>query len=218
MRVAVTGHTGGIGLAIAEAFRARGHEVLGLSRSTGYDLARPDRIVEAAAECDLLVNNRHQYNDDSQLQVLFRMAERWSGQDKTIINLGSRAGECYILGRQDAYSVYKHALDAACQQLSNRSDPRPRVVNIRPGWVDTDSVKGRQVPKLSPEDVARVVIWVVDQPAHVYVSSVTLSHHTTGGAAEPPPDAVRRIYWKALAGARALRRSLVRSQPDGSAR
>jgi NADP-dependent 3-hydroxy acid dehydrogenase YdfG len=218
VRVAVTGHTGGIGLAIAEAFRARGHEVLGLSRSTGYDLAEPGRIVEAAAGCDLLVNNRHQYNDDSQLQVLFQMAERWRGQDKTIVNLGSRAGECYILGRQDEYAVYKHALDAACQQLSNRSDQRPRVVNIRPGWVDTDSVKGRQVPKLSPEDVARVVLWVVDQPPHVYVSAVTLSHHTTGPAIGQRPDVVRRAYWKVLAGARALRSQLAPARPGGSAR
>jgi NADP-dependent 3-hydroxy acid dehydrogenase YdfG len=216
VKVAITGHTGGIGLAIADAFRARGHEVLGLSRSTGYDLAQPERIVEAAAGCDVLVNNRHQYNDDSQLQVLFRMTERWRGQDKTIVNLGSRAGECYVLGRQDPYSIYKHALDAACQQLSSRADQRPRVVNIRPGWVDTDSVKGQRVPKLGAADVARVVMWVVEQPAHVYVSSVTLAHHTTG-AAPAEPDAARRIYWKMLGGARALRRRLTPARPDGSA-
>lgn len=180
MKVAITGHTSGIGLAIANAFRARGDEILGLSRSTGYDLTEHrDKIVEAAANSDIFVNNRHQYNDDTQLQLLFRLADEWKGQDKTIINLGSRAGECYLLGRPDPYSVYKHALDAACQQFFNRPDQRPRVVNIRPGWVDTESVKGRPVPKLSPDDVAKVVMWVIDQPTHVYVSSVTLAHHAT---------------------------------------
>lgn len=194
VKVAITGHTSGIGLAIADAFRARGAEIVGLSRSTGFDMTeRRDEMVQAAVGCDVFVNNRHQYNDDSQLQLLFRVAEAWRGQDKTIINLGSRAGECYIIGRADPYSVYKHALDAACQQLVNRADQRPRVVNIRPGFVDTESVKGTQVPKLSPQDVANVVMWVVDQPSHVYVSSVTLAHHVTQTAAARRPTPVRRV-------------------------
>jgi NADP-dependent 3-hydroxy acid dehydrogenase YdfG len=208
LKVAVTGHTSGIGLAIAEAFRARGHEIIGLSRSTGYDLSGDRRkIVEAAAKCDVFVNNRHQYNDDTQLQLLFALADAWKGQDKTIINLGSRAGECYILGRPDPYSVYKHALDAACQQFFNRQDQRPRVVNIRPGWVDTESVKGSQAVKLSPRDVANVVMWVIDQPRHVYVSSVTLSHHTTQGVAKrkSPPSRLLKSW---LGGIRAFRRTL----------
>jgi NADP-dependent 3-hydroxy acid dehydrogenase YdfG len=207
LKVAITGHTGGIGLAIADAFRARGHEIVGLSRSTGFDLSGDrDRIVEAASRCDLFVNNRHQYNDDTQLQLLFAVAEAWKAQDKTIINLGSRAGECYIQGRSDPYSVYKHALDSACQQFFERPDQRPRVVNIRPGWVDTDSVKGTQVSKLSPRDVANVVMWVVDQPSHIYVSSVTLAHHVTHDAPlqrSKPTGIVRR-------GFRALRRRLRR--------
>jgi NADP-dependent 3-hydroxy acid dehydrogenase YdfG len=178
VKVAVTGHTSGIGLAIADAFRARGDEIVGLSRSTGYDLAGDrGKIVAAAARCDVFVNNRHQYNDDTQIQLLFALVEAWKGQDKTIVNLGSRAGS--LLGQPDPLSVYKQALDAACQQLFNRQDQRPRVVNIRPGWVDTESVKDRQVSKLSPRDVANVVMWVIDQPAHVYVSSVTLARHVT---------------------------------------
>jgi NADP-dependent 3-hydroxy acid dehydrogenase YdfG len=202
VKVAITGHTSGIGLALADAFRARGDEVVGLSRSTGYDMAKDRaRVVEAASRCDLFVNNRHQYNDDTQLQLLFGVAEAWKGQDKTIINLGSRAGECYIQGRLDPYSVYKRALDAASQQFFNRQDQRPRVVNIRPGWVDTDSVKATEVSKLSPRDVASVVMWVVDRPRHIYVSSVTLAHHVTFDAPKErsKPGIVRR-------GFRALRR------------
>ena len=182
MKVAITGHTSGIGLAIADAFRARGDEVVGMSRSNGYDLAKKrSKVVKVASKCDVFVNNRHQYNDDTQLQLLFAMAEAWDGQDKTIVNLGSRAGEWYLHGQSDAYSVYKHALDAACQQLFNRPDQRPRVMNVRPGWVDTDSVRRVRAPKLSPQDVARVVMWMIDQPRHVLISSVTLSHHVTGG-------------------------------------
>jgi len=208
VKVAITGHTSGIGLAIADAFRARAHEIVGLSRSTGYDLSGDrQKVVEAAAKCDVFVNNRHQYNDDTQLQLLFAVAEAWNGQDKTIINLGSRAGECYILGRPDPYSVYKHALDAACQQFFDRQDQRPRVVNIRPGWVDTDSVKGTEVPKLSPRDVANVVLWAIDQPPHVYVASVTLAHHVTHTPAKRR-SRPSRIVKSWLGGLRSLRRTM----------
>jgi NAD(P)-dependent dehydrogenase (short-subunit alcohol dehydrogenase family) len=181
VKVAITGHTSGIGLAIADAFRARGDEVVGLSRTTGYDLVRDrEKIVEAVSRCDLFVNNRHQPNDDAQIRLLFAVAQKWKGQDKTIVNLGSCAQGSSLPGQPNPDSVYKHALDAACQQLFNRQDQRPRVVNIRPGWVDTESVKGREAAKLSPRDVAEVVMWVVGQPAHLYVSSVTLARHLTG--------------------------------------
>lgn len=217
MKVAITGHTGGIGRAIADAFRERGHEVVGLSRSTGYDLARPERIVDAAEDCDVLVNNRHQYDDDSQLRVLFLMAERWRGRDRLIVNLGSRAGECYVQGRVDPYSIYKHALDAACEQLTSRPDQLPRVVNVRPGFVDTDSVKGHRAFKLGPPDVARVVMWIVEQPPHVHVSSVTLSHHTTG-TPPPRPDLARRAYWGLRGAASSLVRRVSGPRSNGSGR
>ena len=50
-KVAVTGHTSGIGLAIADAFRARGAEVVGLPFSSGNDsAAHRDRVAASAAE------------------------------------------------------------------------------------------------------------------------------------------------------------------------
>jgi NADP-dependent 3-hydroxy acid dehydrogenase YdfG len=152
--------------------------VLGLERPTDGSLAERERIVEAAAGSDLFVNNRASAGEEAQLQLLFRMAERWVGQDKTIVNLGSRAGERCVEGRLDAHAVYQRALDAACQQLFNRPDQRPRVVNIRPGPVAGEP-GSLPAPALDPDDVARVVLWVVEQPAHVHVSSVTVAHHAS---------------------------------------
>jgi NADP-dependent 3-hydroxy acid dehydrogenase YdfG len=170
VKVAITGHADGIGRALADAFRARGAEVVGLPVSSGHDsAAHRDRVASAAADCDVFVNAADPHDADTQIQLLFRLTKAWQGQDKTIINLGSAAGESHVNGAPGQHAVYMRAVDAACQQLFNRADQRPRVVNIRPG----------QTPQLGPEDVARVVMWVIDQPRHVYISSVTLAHRAT---------------------------------------
>ena len=59
MKIAITGHTAGIGKAIAESCEAAGHEVVGFSRTTGYHLFKDLELVVADAEdCDVFINNR----------------------------------------------------------------------------------------------------------------------------------------------------------------
>ena len=177
MNIAITGHTKGIGLAIASAFTNRRHHVLGLSRTSGVVLPRDiESSVYAIERCDVFVNN---YNDDhdTQIRLLYEVARRWDGQhNKHIISIGSRAGECYIRGKIDPYAVYKAAHDAACQQLFNRGDQRPKVTNIRPGYVDTDLLGDKMEPKLDPSEVAQAVMWAVEAP--FYVSQITLCRQT----------------------------------------
>ena len=60
MRIAITGHTKGFGFALAAHF-GNSHEIIGISRTTGYTL--PDdfeRAVETIQSCDLFLNNTHQ--------------------------------------------------------------------------------------------------------------------------------------------------------------
>ena len=183
MKVAITGHTADIGLAIAQKFHARGDEVVGLSRTTGYELPGAfDRVVDAAEHCDIFVNNVHVYNDDTQLRLLYEMFRRWEGQYKRIITLGSRAGDYYITGNINEYATYKAALDVAHRQLFSRRDQRPMVHNIRPGYVDTGSVRGNFEPKMTTEQVADVVMYVIDSP--VYIGEVTLCRQKVWA---PPP-------------------------------
>jgi NADH dehydrogenase len=57
-RIAITGGTGFVGGHVADRLRANGHEVVLLSRRTGFDLAAPDRsaLGEALAGCSALVH------------------------------------------------------------------------------------------------------------------------------------------------------------------
>ena len=178
MKIAITGHTEGIGKAIAEACMDAGHEVVGFSRSTGYHLFKDIELVVAdAADCDVFINNRYNYNyeQSGQLELLYRMFETWQGQDKRIINISSRSGTYTSRGEIDRYAVYKNAIDTACDQLTGRRDKRPRITNIKPGYVDTDSVKHvTEFPKLAPENIADAVMWSLNQPAMVHIAVISL--------------------------------------------
>ena len=50
MKIAITGHTNGIGQALAREYQQRGHEVMGLSRRTGQNIYLTEKITNAVAD------------------------------------------------------------------------------------------------------------------------------------------------------------------------
>jgi NADP-dependent 3-hydroxy acid dehydrogenase YdfG len=58
MKVAVTGHTSGIGKAIYEKYQPNS---VGFSRSNGFDITKDiKKILKACKDCDIFVNNAQQ--------------------------------------------------------------------------------------------------------------------------------------------------------------
>ena len=58
MKCVITGHTSGTGKALYNYFQQLGWNVVGMSRSNGYDISKDqDKIVQDAKDCDLFVNN-----------------------------------------------------------------------------------------------------------------------------------------------------------------
>jgi len=58
--IAITGHTSGLSKQIYEFMLSKNYRVVGLSRTTGYDLlTNYDRVIEAASKCDYFFNNCH---------------------------------------------------------------------------------------------------------------------------------------------------------------
>jgi hypothetical protein len=76
MKVVITGHTQGIGKALYEHFQTfGGWEVVGLSRSNGYDIdADFDRVVESASGCFLFINNA--YRDQQQTKLVHALKDK----------------------------------------------------------------------------------------------------------------------------------------------
>ena len=59
-KIAIIGHTKGIGRAIADLYKSKNYEVIGLSRSNGYDLITDqEKIMEQIEGCGFVVINAH---------------------------------------------------------------------------------------------------------------------------------------------------------------
>ena len=59
-KIAVIGHTKGIGKAIANLYSRKNYEVIGLSRSNGYDIIQDqDKIMDKIEDSPLVVVNAH---------------------------------------------------------------------------------------------------------------------------------------------------------------
>ena len=75
-KIIITGHTKGIGRAIYDKFTEIScREIVGMSRSNGYDLEKDfDRIVEEATGAELFINNA--YRDQQQLKLFHALKDK----------------------------------------------------------------------------------------------------------------------------------------------
>lgn len=68
MKIVITGYTQGIGEILYKHWKALGHDVIGLSRASGYDFNNGiDSVVDALKDVDLFVNNANINNSQIDL-------------------------------------------------------------------------------------------------------------------------------------------------------
>lgn len=101
-----------------------------------------------------------------------------------VVVVSSYAGWRFSPGAGVAYSSSKTALTAVCQTLNAQEATHGvRACHLCPGDVDTDFLRLRpNVPDadaravmLTPDDVARAVLFVLDSPAHVRIDELVIS-------------------------------------------
>lgn len=178
MKVAITGESRGVGKAVADYFRQNGYEVVGFSRSSGYDLTKQEAIraaIPLIADTDLFVNNF--YNINLQLRLLARVHEKWQGQeDKRIIVMGSVASE--TSGHDNAeYAGYKAGLDKMVRNLQGKS-LWPRIHLLKFGMVDTmmSAKYDKTIPRMQPEHIISVIDWILNAPSPITIQEVIFRH------------------------------------------
>jgi NADP-dependent 3-hydroxy acid dehydrogenase YdfG len=142
VKIAITGHTAGIGKALAEIYASLGHEIVGLSKREGNNIRNIPKICDQIESCDMFVNNAQA--DFIQTELLFEMARRWENSGKHIIVISTMMTQrpvSPLLGPGvDQYWVQKVALEEAVKQLRYRNIG-VRFTIVRPGDIATSPNK-----------------------------------------------------------------------------
>jgi hypothetical protein len=161
MKIVITGHTQGLGLAFFRHFSS--HNVIGFSRSNGYNIASPvarDKILDAIKDADIFINNAYNNFDDSQLQLLVEAYKLLQGTNKIIVNISSR----YTSG-SEKYCRDKEQQDIFCK---SKEFTLPHIINLKPGLVDTDRVKHIQGKRLSVSEVISVLDFTLNNRCKIH--------------------------------------------------
>lgn len=179
MKIALTGHTKGIGQATYNLLTKQGHEVVGYSRHNGWDFTnsqcRVDFIKELKNEkFDCFINNAYPHKFYQNMEGFFQIEllnQAWllweKDVNKKIIVIGSYNADS-AKGYFHPYNVHKKALNETCQQLRN-TRAWPHIINIKPSYVDTQVISHlNNVTKSSPESVAELILWALNSPYKVY--------------------------------------------------
>jgi len=141
MKIAITGHTAGIGQAFAKYLSARGHEIVGISKRDGHNIRNIPKVLERILECDMWINNAQA--GYAQTELLYKVVEIWRDDgSKMIWNISTMMtqdpGVPDIPGLSSTalaeYKNQKRALEDAFRQLKSQG---VRMCLIRPGAVGT---------------------------------------------------------------------------------
>lgn len=177
MLAVVTGHSSGIGRALAQRLSQRGYAVLGLSRRNGFDLSTPEGLDKAVRhvrqqtnEVNVLINNAGQLwldeaerspRDLQAYATLLTLAPYYLtlhlplAEGAVVLNVASSAA--YHADRDvGLYAALKAAVVSLTKSLAVRLAPRVRVVSVSPGFTKgTNLVTGEEA---LPEEVIRKLV------------------------------------------------------------
>lgn len=142
MKIAITGSTAGIGLALSNVFASKGHDIIGLSRRIGYNIRSTQKIVNAIKDCDLFINNAQE--GYAQTELLFEIFKQWQSLPNKNIwvistDLVRSSAPRELPGHSKLqvlqYKNQKSALEESCRQLQSLN--LVNILIIRPGAIAT---------------------------------------------------------------------------------
>jgi hypothetical protein len=98
MKIAITGHTSGIGQALVDVYDLLGlskkHTFRFYSRSNGWDIEEEggDKVIQDIIDFDPDVVYNNAWRPGMQNRILYTLHEHWKDQRKLIVNTGSVIG------------------------------------------------------------------------------------------------------------------------------
>lgn len=181
MKVVLTGHSAGIGKTVYNQLITDKHDVVGFSLDNGYDIGLESirqQIINASIDADIFINNA--YHLVGQIDLLKKIIDAWQGQDKIIINMGSKVTKYQDFDDNTSIVNLKYiAAKRKLQQIvKDRIDMLPKICNIITGMVDTELTKDISCSKLSTNTIADTVKYMLDHKDNVWIQEIILENPT----------------------------------------
>jgi len=160
MKIAITGHSSGIGKSFASYLSNRGHEIVGLSSRNGHNIRNIHKIAEHILPCDMWINNAQA--GFAQTELFYHVFEKWHNDSNKIVWIIStimaseyRMPDVTGLSKRQLseYRTQKRALEDAAKTVRQQGS-LCRICLIRPGAVATQSYN------IAGENASDVDIWV----------------------------------------------------------
>ena len=164
MKIVITGHTKGLGKALASKLGKK-HRIIGFSRDT-IPIENYEEIVRNSENADVFINNA--YSDFYQTTLLQEMFNKWKNHSKTIVNIISRAKYPNI-SKGYMYSASKASLSHLAHSLRFNTKKKCRIIDICPGLMNS------KLNSLTHKETAEIIIWCINQPKHVEIGEISLS-------------------------------------------
>lgn len=173
MNVVITGHTSGIGQAIYNNLTDLGYCVTGFSIDNEYDISvksTQNTIVDACKNADIFINNA--YHVTGQIELLKMVLASWGGLDKFVINIGSKV----IFGNDQAKDAKYSASKTKLHEVVHRhGENLPKITNVILGWTDTLMSKDVEYPKLTVDNVAKLIRYIIENKDNFWLQDVVVS-------------------------------------------
>lgn len=138
MKVAITGHTQGFGNSLYKIFKSQEHEVLGFSRSNGFDISNNlirEQIANEIKNFDVFINNA--YHPQGQIDMLDEILKFWANTEKIVVNISSLIvykDSPYFKGEIELYRDSKIKLNNIIKNYKGSV----KILNVMPGLLNTD--------------------------------------------------------------------------------
>lgn len=163
MKVIITGSASGIGKHIFENFANNGHNCNGYDILDGKNLSESfveEEIILDSCDADIFVNCAP---FPGQTNLLKKIHSLWHNQNKVIVNLSSAvtyfySDTNYPENFADYYELKKEQNDYIKNLMGDRL---PYIMNVRPGWVNTQLASNFEGFKISPMDLAEMVYYFI---------------------------------------------------------
>jgi len=170
MKIAITGHSEGIGNDIYLNL-IKEYDVIGFSRSNGFNIKNPDKIIEQLENCDVFINNAYEKNYQT---ILFKLIfDKWKFLSKTIINMNSSC----VYHSSDWAPEYannkKELKEVSLNTIRNYKNKKVRVINLYPSTLSTHT-GFESLNKLDTENLAKIINWLIKQPQEIEIREMSI--------------------------------------------